>query len=110
MPDSGINRLTAFTTWAREHGVRAFLGEFGWAATKPALKEGRDMLCLMSRNEDVWLGWAYFAAGPWWGDYMFSVQPEQGVDKPQMAVLQQFMQAMPPPDCAPEDRILEDRS
>ena len=110
VPDSGINRLTAFTTWAREHGVRAFLGEFGWAATKPALKEGRDMLCLMSRNEDVWLGWAYFAAGPWWGDYMFSVQPEQGVDKPQMAVLQQFMQAKPPPDCAPEDRILEDRS
>ena len=29
----------------------------------------------------------YWAGGPWWGDYMFSIEPQNGVDKPQMAIL-----------------------
>lgn len=99
VPNSGIERLTAFTDWARAHGVQAFLGEFGWAATEPAMKEGRDMLCHMAKNKDVWLGWAYFAAGPWWGDYMFSVQPEGGTDRPQMKILEPFTKTPPPEDC-----------
>ena len=29
----------------------------------------------------------YWAGGPWWGDYMFSIEPQNGIDKPQMAIL-----------------------
>lgn len=98
-PGAGAERLAAFTDWARKRGVRAVLGEVGWAANAPAQKEGRDMLCYMHRNKDVWLGWSYWAGGPWWGDYMFSVQPEDGVDKPQMRVLSEFVGQDAAPQC-----------
>jgi endoglucanase len=42
-------------------------------------------------NTDVWLGWTYHTAGPWWGDYPFSIQPEDGIDKPQMQVLSRYL-------------------
>jgi endoglucanase len=91
VPGAGSTRLVAFTEWARKHGVRGFLGEFGWAANEPAQKEGRDLLCYMSGSQDVWLGWSYWAGGPWWGDYMYSIQPSNSVDRPQMSVLSQFL-------------------
>ena len=99
-PGSGSSRLAAFTEWAREHGVRGFLGEFGWAANKPAQKEGRDLLCFIGRNQDVWLGWTYWAGGPWWGDYMYSVEPRDGVDRPQMSVLSEFLDPHASPNCS----------
>ncbi len=99
VPGSGSERLVAFTEWARAHGVRGFLGEFGWAANTQAQKEGHDLLCYMHRNQDVWLGWTYWAGGPWWGDYMYSVEPKDGVDRPQMRVLSQFTSGSTTPQC-----------
>jgi endoglucanase len=99
LPGSGATRLAAFTEWARTHGVRGFLGEFGWAANTPAQKEGNDLLCYMHRNQDVWLGWTYWAGGPWWGDYMYSVEPKDGMDRPQMKVLSQFARPGATPQC-----------
>lgn len=97
---AGSERLAAFTAWARAHGVRGFLGEFGWADNRQAQREGRALLCYMARNRDVWLGWTYWAAGPWWGDYMFSIEPKDGAARPQMAVLGKFVGPTVPPDCA----------
>jgi len=99
VPGAGSTRLAAFTDWARKHGVRGFLGEFGWADNPEAHREGRDMLCFMTRNSDVWLGWTYWAGGPWWGDYMFSIQPEDGIERPQMKVLSDFIGPRIAPDC-----------
>ena len=91
VPGSGATRLAAFTSWARAHRARGFLGEFGFAATPEAMKEGADLLAHMKTNRDVWLGWTYWAAGAWWGTYMFSVEPNKdGTDKPQMAVLERW--------------------
>jgi len=33
------------------------------------------------------LGGTSWAAGPWWGNYALSVEPRNGQDRPQMAVL-----------------------
>ena len=41
----------------------------------------------MQQHTNVWQGVTYWAGGPWWGDYMFSIEPQNGVDKPQMAIL-----------------------
>ena len=78
---------TAFTAWARAHVVQGFLGEFGFAATPEVLAEGKALVQYMSANRDVWRGWTYWAAGPWWGDYMFSVEPGKAGDRPQLEVL-----------------------
>ncbi len=87
---SGKTSLVAFTTWARMHHVKGFLGEFGFATAADAMAEGQDLLAYMAANKDVWRGWTYWAGGPWWGNYMFSVEPSGGVDKPQMSLLVKY--------------------
>jgi endoglucanase len=88
---AGGSRLVAFTAWARQNHKRAFLGEFGWADTPQAHNEGRDLVSYTAANKDVWLGFAYWAGGPWWGDYMFTIEPKGGVDREQMRILRQYL-------------------
>lgn len=51
----------------------------------------RVALNFINQTSDVWYGWTYWAGGPLWGNYMYSVAPgKDGSEKPQMAVLKQF--------------------
>ena len=46
------------------------------------------MLTYMNQHTDAWQGVTYWSGGPWWPpDYMFSIEPLNGVDRPQMALL-----------------------
>lgn len=95
VPGIGAKCLVAFTNWAREHHFKAFLGECGWdgnPANPQANIEGDAILSVLDQNRDVYIGYTYWAAGPWWHDYMYSVEPtglKEGtpVDKNQLAVL-----------------------
>ncbi len=88
----GSERLAGFVQWCREHGKRAFLGEFGVAEGETGAAAIEDMLASMERDRDVWLGFAWWAAGAWWGDYMFNLEPKDGADRPQMAYLAPHLQ------------------
>lgn len=88
---AGSMRLAAFTNWARKNQKRAVLGEFGWADNPAAHKEGDALVAYMAANKDVWLGWTYWAGGPWWGEYMFSIEPNNGIDRPQMDILSKYL-------------------
>ncbi|HEX2749646.1 MAG TPA: glycoside hydrolase family 5 protein, partial [Verrucomicrobiales bacterium] len=84
----GSQRLAGVTTWLRTHGRRGFLGEFGAASNATALAAVDDMLTFLDANADVWLGWTWWSAGPWWGNYFMSLEPGAGnTDRPQMAPL-----------------------
>jgi endoglucanase len=83
----GSQRLQAFTGWLRQNGKRGFLGEFAGAQNTTCFSALDDMLTYLDNNLDVWMGWTYWAAGPWWGNYMFSIEPINGQDQPQMAIL-----------------------
>ena len=83
----GAERLASFTAWCRSYGYRAFLGEFSGSANATCLLALGNLLSFVDANTDVWLGWTFWSAGPWWGDYMFSLEPKNGADAPQMAVL-----------------------
>jgi endoglucanase len=99
-PEIGVERLTAFTAWAREHGKRAVLGEF--AVPNNKVGDGPEqigdealakMLAYMDANDDVWLGWTWWAAGPRWNNYMFTAEPTNlgkpdQQDRPVMRVLE----------------------
>jgi endoglucanase len=87
-PGVGIDGLTQFTAWCRSYGFRGFYGEFGVSTNTGCLVATSNMLAYVNTNADVWLGWSYWAAGPWWGDYGFSIEPINGVDRPQTGVLQ----------------------
>ena len=88
----GVDRLTAITQWAEATGNKLFLGEFGVASDPTSLTALNNMLGYMAQHTDVWEGGTYWAAGAWWGSYMYSVEPTNGVDKPQMGVLEQYAQ------------------
>jgi endoglucanase len=79
-PEIGAQRLNEFTQWAKQHNKRGFLGEFAVANSRFApgdigAETLTNMLDHMDQNADVWLGWTWWAAGPWWGEYLFSIQP-----------------------------------
>ncbi|ACA15596.1 Cellulase [Methylobacterium sp. 4-46] len=93
-PTVGVERLTAITQWATQTNSRLFLGEFGVASDPTSLQALDSMLAYMDRHA-VWQGATYWAAGPWWGDYMFSIEPTglgtaQVTDRPQMDVLEKY--------------------
>jgi len=85
-PAVGAERLQPFAAWLREHGVRGFIGEFGVPGDDPRWLVVLDRFLAAMRENG--LGGTYWAAGPWWGDYPLSVEPRDGKDRPQMAVLQ----------------------
>jgi endoglucanase len=60
----GSERLAGFTTWASDHHVRAFLGEFG-AADNPTCEAALgDLLDHINAHRDVWFGYTSWSAGP----------------------------------------------
>jgi endoglucanase len=95
--DVGVQTLSAFTGWLRKNRHKGFLGEFGAAANSTCLAALDNTLKYIEMNSDVWLGWTYWAAGAWWNNYPFSVQPERGVDKPQMGILMRYGRGQPVP-------------
>lgn len=104
-PTVGVERLAGFTQWLKDHNRRGFLGEF--AVARSMIGDGptqigdealRNMLDHIHANSDVWLGWTWWAAGPWWGNYMFTLEPTStGADRPQMTILQPYLVGIPEP-------------
>jgi endoglucanase len=105
----GVQRLTTFTNWLKAHNLRGHLGEFAvansrigddHAGTSPQIgDEAIDaMLSYIADNDDVWLGWTWWAGGPWWNNYMFTLEPTNlgqpsQADRAAMAVLQPHLAA-----------------
>ena len=99
--DIGWQRLTNFTTWARDNKVKGFLGEYavpgntigGSGLGGAALT---NMLTYISTNSDVWLGWSYWGGGPWWGNTpTFPIEPSNigqpsQKDQPAMSIIKHF--------------------
>ncbi len=84
----GSQRLAPFTAWLRANKKKGFLGEFATGTSATCLAALDDMLEQIDDNADVYMGWTWWGAGPWWGEYMFTVEPlPGGGDRPQMNVL-----------------------
>ncbi|OJJ99200.1 hypothetical protein ASPACDRAFT_60999 [Aspergillus aculeatus ATCC 16872] len=74
----GAERVAAATTWLRQNGKRAVLGEFAGGANSQCLTAVKGMLDALSAASDVWLGALWWSAGPWWGTYIFNMEPTTG--------------------------------
>lgn len=74
----GKERLQSATTWLKNNNKKAFLGEFAGGVNSDCETSVEGMLSFMSENTDVWMGAEWWAAGPWWGSYMYSLEPTDG--------------------------------
>jgi len=109
-PNIGVERLTTFTNWLHANNRKGFLGEFavanariGSGPTDVGDEAIRNVLDYIEANDDVWLGWAWWAAGPWWGNYRFTLEPTNlgqasQTDQAAMAVLEPYFAADLPGD------------
>lgn len=106
-PNTGRDRLVAFTNWLTANNRRGFLGEFavansriGTGGSGNTSKIGDELLTTMLQymqdNSSAWLGWQWWGGGPNWGNYMFALDPtnlgqSSQTDRPAMGVLQPFL-------------------
>jgi len=95
-PTIGAERVAGFTQWLKTHQRRGFLGEFAVANSTIGAGIGDEaitnLLGYLDANSDVWLGWTWWSAGPWWGEYMFTLEPVGGTsDRPAMNILLNFI-------------------
>jgi endoglucanase len=83
----GPDRLAAITQWAQENGKKLFLGEFGAGSDPASLAALSNTVSYINANSNVWQGGTYWAGGPWNANYMFSADPQNGVEAAQTAIL-----------------------
>ena len=97
MPDCATNdgsqMLTEFTAWLAANNMRGFLGEFAGANNATCQQAIESALQYIENNDQYWIGWTWWAAGPWWTwqDYMFSIEPNGTAEAPQMQWLDAFL-------------------
>ncbi|PGH04213.1 hypothetical protein AJ80_08558 [Polytolypa hystricis UAMH7299] len=74
----GQERVASATQWLKDNGKVGFMGEFAGGPNSVCQSAVDGLLSYMHANSDVWLGASWWAAGPWWKNYMFSMEPPTG--------------------------------
>lgn len=87
--DYGVERVRPFVEWLKRNGKRGMIGEFGIPDNDARWNVimGR-MLAYLKQN---CIPATYWAAGPGWGNYNLSVEPINGVERPQWATLKAYL-------------------
>jgi endoglucanase len=82
-----------FTTTMRANGKRGFLGEVGVWQSTTCQSYLRETLKYLEANNDVWTGWAYWAAGSKWdaANQMVLQVGDNFTSRPQLNVLKEFL-------------------
>jgi len=112
-PTIGVDRIAPFVSWAAQHGVKGFLGEYGIPNTDGTndndglwLTVLDNALSYMRQNAGTIIGGTYWASGPWWGNYALSAEPSNlgqpsQQDAVQMSVLQKYASTPAAPTATP---------
>ncbi|KAL1847222.1 hypothetical protein Daus18300_014016 [Diaporthe australafricana] len=74
----GKERITDATQWLKDNGKKGIIGEFAGGNNTQCETAVTGMLDYMTENSDVWIGAMWWAAGPWWADYMYSMEAPTG--------------------------------
>lgn len=74
----GAERIAAATEWLKANNKKGILGEYAGGANDVCKSAVTGLLDSLVASSDVWLGALWWSAGPWWADYMFSMEPDSG--------------------------------
>ncbi|KAF4553186.1 Cellulase-like protein 6 [Elsinoe fawcettii] len=73
-----LNRLQDATNWLRTNKKKGIIGEFAGGNNANCIAALKGGLTFLTQNTDVWTGALWWAAGPWWGTYLFNAEPTSG--------------------------------
>jgi endoglucanase len=88
-PEIAVNRLRPFLDWLRRRGLRGTVTEYGVPNDDSRWLTVLDSA--LNTLKQAGVGGAYWAGGPWWGDYPLSSEPRDGKDAPVMSVLIRYV-------------------
>ena len=92
-PNIGVDRVTPFVNWLKINNLKGFIGEYGVPANDSRwLVVLNNFLSFIKANG---INGTYWAGGPWWGNYIVSLEPVLGVAKPQMNILLDHLNTNP---------------
>jgi endoglucanase len=88
-PQIGVKRVKPFVNWLEQNHLKGMIGEFGIPADEQKWFVIMDNFLQYLQQHHI--PSKYWAAGEWWNEYHLSLQPENGIDKPQMAIIQKYI-------------------
>ncbi len=83
--DTLVDRIRPFALWCEAHRVACHLGETGVGNDNLNWNVSLDKALLFMQNHGIEV--TYWAAGPWWGNYAYSIESPTA---PQYQVLQKY--------------------
>ncbi len=87
-PMLGVERASPFVQWLKENGLRGYLGEHGVPDYSLSGMVAMDnLLNYLGRN---CIPLAYWAAGPWWGNYPLALDVDSTIKRPQLPILRRY--------------------
>lgn len=75
----GADNVGVATKWLQDNNKKGIIGEFAGGANSVCETAVSGMLDALAAANDVWMGAIWWAAGPMWGDYIYSMEPTSGV-------------------------------
>ncbi len=97
-PTSGVDRVRPFIEWLKTNNFKGYIGEYGIPAD-----DARWLITLdnfLTYISDNCVNGTYWAGGPWWGEYILTIEPKpDGADRVQMSVVQNHLNVNS--SCAP---------
>ncbi len=90
-PNIGVDRVQPFLNWLQTNELKGFVGEYGVPNNDERWLTVLDNLLTHLNTNGI--NGAYWAGGPWWADYPLSIEPHEGIEKAQMAIVQKYLAA-----------------
>jgi len=86
----GVDLIKPFQSWLAERNAYGIITEFGVPADDARWLTMLDRFMQALDGDPRMVGGTYWAMGPWWGSYQLSAEPLNGVDRPQMDVIENY--------------------
>lgn len=88
-PETGVKRLKPFLDWLAAHDAKGFIGEFSVPDNDPRWLTVLDEF--LDAMVSAGLSGTYWGAGPWWGSYPMALRGPDGLENPQMDIVERYV-------------------
>ena len=89
-PEKGIDRVKPFVEWLKVNDLQGFVGEYGIPDSDERWNVTLDLFLAYLQENGI--NGTYWAAGPWWPkDNFMAITPVNGLDRPQMSVIEKYL-------------------